>query len=195
MLLPTSVQMSPWMAGLSYKHLIHGNHLSVCIMSLCPTTLGNSILKKMIWMPSAIIWNPLIYAMFTNCMNTVGASELSAFMTQTSILLRSGKSWMQLFSALLNKDCHQNKQRLEWIYRLILFCRALISNQIPICRTESTHYFCLLLPRSAPFGYSLANKHDGFDAIVIETILLFLFTKTPAVQGFSTLLPFGLVSL
>lgn len=67
------------------------------------------------------------------------------FMTQTSILLRSGKSWMQLFSALLNKDCHQNKQRLEWIYRLILFCRALISNQIPICRTEPTHYFCLLL--------------------------------------------------
>ena len=39
------------------------------------------------------------------------------------------------------------------------------------------------------------NKHDSFDTKVSETIVLFLFVKTPVTQGFSTQLPFGLVPL
>ena len=39
------------------------------------------------------------------------------------------------------------------------------------------------------------NKVDSFDTRVSETINLFLFAKMPVAQGFSTLLPSGLVSL
>ena len=42
---------------------------------------------------------------------------------------------------------------------------------------------------------SLPNKHDSFDTIGIETIVLFLFAKTPEPQGFSVLLLFGVIEL
>ena len=45
------------------------------------------------------------------------------------------------------------------------------------------------------FGCLLTNKHDRFDTIGVETIVLFLFIPIPMVQGFSTLFSFGLVSL
>lgn len=42
---------------------------------------------------------------------------------------------------------------------------------------------------------SAPNKHDGFDTKVSETIVLFLFAKMPAAQGFSSLPLYEFVSV
>ena len=70
------------------------------------------------------IWSPLIFSTFTNCMNTLGASELSVFTILTDISSRPQKSWMPSLHILLHRECPRMRRQTEWLSRLTLWYQA-----------------------------------------------------------------------
>ena len=102
----------------------HGSRSSIRAMLHSKATPGNSILKRRIWTLFMSIWSPLIFSTFTNCMNTLGASELSVFTILTDISSRPQKNWMLSLHVLRHRECPRRRRQTEWLSRLTLWYQA-----------------------------------------------------------------------